>query len=112
MITSEFMKRSYDFSLSYLLLAQRLIHDERDSAIFRLAIDDMTADTLSLLTLPKMIELAETDLLMFHFRFNDHNTIDHLTKVSRIDDLQQIHTGLLLSSRLLQDKNGRMRTVI
>lgn len=104
MITYEFMKRPYDFNLSYLLLAQRLINDERDSAIFRLAIDDMTADTLSLLTLSQMLELAETDLLMFPFRFNDHNTIDHLTKVSRIDDLQQIHTGLLLSGRLLQDK--------
>lgn len=102
-ITTELMKLFYDLNLSYLLLAQRLINDERDIAMFRLGINDQTADAISLLSLPQMIELAETNLLVLHFRFNDCNTIDCLIKESRIDDLQQVHASILLSSNLLQE---------
>ncbi|MFV8935811.1 flagellar transcriptional regulator FlhD, partial [Serratia fonticola] len=39
--------------------------------------------------------------------FDDHNTIERLTKESRVDDLQQIHTGILLSSHLLKELSGK-----
>ena len=71
--------------------------------MFRLGIDEAMADALSQLTLPEMVKLAETNQLVCQFRFNDHNIINRLTQESRVDDLQQIHTGILLSSRLLRD---------
>ncbi|AVF34888.1 MULTISPECIES: flagellar transcriptional regulator FlhD [Rahnella] len=99
---SELLKHIYDINLSYLLLAQRLINDEKASAMFRLGIDDVMADTLGRLTLPQMVKLAETNQLLCQFRFDDSNTIERLTQESRVDDLQQIHTGILLSSHLLK----------
>lgn len=105
--TSELLKHIYDINLSYLLLAQRLINDEKASAMFRLGIDETMAETLSQLTLPQMVKLAETNQLICHFRFTDHNTIECLTKESRVDDLQQIHTGILLSSHLLKQLSGK-----
>ncbi len=36
--TSELLKHIYDINLSYLLLAQRLINDEKASAMFRLGV--------------------------------------------------------------------------
>ncbi|ASN86254.1 flagellar transcriptional regulator FlhD [Pectobacterium brasiliense] len=105
--TSELLKHIYDINLSYLLLAQRLINDEKASAMFRLGINDEMADILMQLTLPQMVKLAETNQLICHFRFNDHNTIKVLTQESRVDDLQQIHTGILLSSNLLQQLTSK-----
>jgi flagellar transcriptional activator FlhD len=99
---SELLKHIYDINLSYLLLAQRLINDDKASAMFRLGIDNAMADALSQLTLPQMVKLAETNQLLCQFRFDDHETIMRLTQDSRVDDLQQIHTGILLSSRLLK----------
>ena len=99
---SELLKHIYDINLSYLLLAQRLINDEKASAMFRLGIDDVMADTLRQLTLPQMVKLAETNQLVCQFRFDDSKTIERLTQESRVDDLQQIHTGILLSSHLLK----------
>lgn len=99
---SELLKHIYDINLSYLLLAQRLINDEKASAMFRLGIDDVMADALGELTLPQMVKLAETNQLLCQFRFNDSKTIQCLTQESRVEDLQQIHTGILLSSRLLK----------
>lgn len=101
--TSELLKHVYDVNLSYLLLAQRLISDEKASAMFRLGIDEAMADTLTQLTLPQMVKLAETNQLICQFRFKESQSIECLTKASRVDDLQQIHTGILLSSHLLQD---------
>ena len=86
MHTSELLKHIYDINLSYLLLAQ-----------------------LATLTLPQMVKLAETNQLVCHFRFDDHQTVTRLTQDSRVDDLQQIHTGIMLSTRLLSDIDDAAR---
>lgn len=105
--TTELLKHIYNINLSYLLLAQRLINDEKASAMFRLGIDETMADTLMQLTLPQMVKMAETNQMICHFRFDEHNTIKLLTQESRVDDLQQIHTGILLSSHLLNQLSSK-----
>lgn len=103
MHTSELLKHIYDINLSYLLLAQRFISQDKASAMFRLGVSEEMASTLGGLTLPQMIKLAETNQLICQFRFDDRQTITRLTQESRVDDLQQVHTGILLSTRLLND---------
>ena len=103
MHTSELLKHIYDINLSYLLLAQRLISQDKATAMFRLGVGEEMADTLGSLTLPEMVKLAETNQLICQFRFDSHQTINVLTQESRVDDLQQIHTGILLSTRLLKE---------
>jgi flagellar transcriptional activator FlhD len=103
MHTSELLKHIYDINLSYLLLAQRLISNDKASAMFRLGVTEEMANSLSELTLPQMVKLAETNQLICQFRFNENQTITRLTQDSRVDDLQQIHTGILLSTRLLNE---------
>ena len=107
MHTSELLKHIYDINLSYLLLAQRLISQDKASAMFRLGINEDMASTLGELSLPQMVKLAETNQLICQFRFDNHQTINRLTQESRVDDLQQVHTGILLSTRLL---NGTAQT--
>lgn len=109
MYTSELLKHIYDINLSYLLLAQRLIVQDKASSMFRLGISEEMADTLAILTLPQMVKLAETNQLVCHFRFDDHHTVTRLTQDSRVDDLQQIHTGIMLSTRLLSDIDDAAR---
>lgn len=46
MHTSELLKHIYDINLSYLLLAQRLIVQDKASAMFRLGINEEMANTL------------------------------------------------------------------
>lgn len=103
MHTSELLKHIYDINLSYLLLAQRLISQDKASAMFRLGINEEMATMLGGLTLPQMVKLAETNQLVCQFRFDSPQTITRLTQDSRVDDLQQIHTGILLSTRLLTE---------
>ncbi|HDR2785187.1 TPA: flagellar transcriptional regulator FlhD [Enterobacter sichuanensis] len=99
MHTSELLKHIYDINLSYLLLAQRLISQDKASAMFRLGINEEMATMLGGLTLPQMVKLAETNQLVCQFRFDDAQTITRLTQESRVE----IHTGILLSTRLLNE---------
>ena len=71
--------------------------------MFRLGINEDMAKVLGELTLPQMVKLAETNQLVCQFRFDNAQTITRLTQESRVDDLQQIHTGILLSTALLNE---------
>jgi hypothetical protein len=42
-------------------------------------------------------------IVLLSVKRNWQTTINRLTQESRVDDLQQIHTGILLSSRLLRN---------
>lgn len=88
-------------NLSYLLLAQRLIIEDEVTASFRLGLNDGTIQTLKELSLSQLIKLSTTNQLICQLRFDDQVVIECLTKESRIEALQQIHTGILLSTDLL-----------
>lgn len=92
----------YDINLSYLLLAQQLIREDSLTAGFRLGLDDAMIETLKALTLPQLIKLASTNQLICRLRVDNDTLVDLLTKDSRIDALQQIHTGIILSTELLK----------
>ncbi|MFD1801155.1 flagellar transcriptional regulator FlhD [Mixta tenebrionis] len=91
----------HNLNLTYLLLAQRLIREDKFAAGFRLGLDTSILDTLSELSLPQLIKMASTSQLICRLRVDDKAVIDCLTKASRIDALQQIHTGIILSTELL-----------
>ncbi|GAA0472846.1 MULTISPECIES: flagellar transcriptional regulator FlhD [Tatumella] len=102
MNTTNLVKHIYDVNLSYLLLAQQLISQDKSSAMFRLGVDESMANKLAELTLPELVKLAETNQLICKLRFIDYTIIQQLTRESRVDDMQQIHTGIMLASELLQ----------
>lgn len=91
----------HNINLSYLLLAQRLIMEDEVAASFRLGLNESTIATLKELSLSQLIKLSTTNQLICRLRFDEEGVIDRLTKESRIDGLQQIHAGILLSTDLL-----------
>ena len=97
----EQMQCIQDLNLSYLLLAQRLIREDKIAAGFRLGLNETTMDSLRDLTLPQLIKLSSTGQLISRLRIDNDAVIECLTKDSRIDALQRLHTGIILSSNLL-----------
>ncbi|WP_058913555.1 flagellar transcriptional regulator FlhD [Entomohabitans teleogrylli] len=91
----------HDINLSYLLLAQQLIREDKIAAGFRLGLPEKMIDSLKDLALPQLIKLASTNQLICRLRVDNEMVVDLLTKESRIDALQQIHTGIILSTDLL-----------
>jgi flagellar transcriptional activator FlhD len=90
-----------NINLSYLMLAQKMIQEDKFAAGFRLGITQEVVESLKELSLNQVIKLASTNQLICKIRIDNENVIEHLTKDSRVEALQQIHTGIILSTTLL-----------
>ncbi|MBS0849503.1 flagellar transcriptional regulator FlhD [Citrobacter sp. JGM124] len=99
-------------NLSYLLLAQRLIEDDRLLASFRLGLNDATIEMIKNLALPQLIKLSSTGQLICRLRLDNEDVIECLTKDSRIDALQRIHTGIILSTELLDSLSESRSSIV
>jgi len=109
MDNSDIVKQIYGINLSYLLLMQRMLNEDKYSAFYRLGIEEPLAEKIKDLSLNEMVKLAETNQLICKLRFEEIDIIEKLTQDSRVDDLQQIHTGIMLASHLLQSRTGGKR---
>lgn len=87
-----------DLNLSYLLLVQRLLSEDRASAMFRLKIDDDMADLLMSLSAKQLSQLSRTNQLLCRLSFDDADQLRALTHHRREQGLTQTHASLLLAS--------------
>lgn len=87
-----------DINLTYLLLAQRLLKEDYNTALFRLKIEKSMADVLVSLTARQLTKLARTNQLLFRLHIDDADQLSKLTGDSRVQGLSQMHTALLMSS--------------
>ncbi|OHV12043.1 flagellar transcriptional regulator FlhD [Kushneria phosphatilytica] len=89
-------------NLSYLLLVQRLINEDRSLAIFRLKISEHMADALGALPISELAKLANTNQLLCHFSLTDPGMLSTLTGPSRDQDLQRTHAAILLAGQQVE----------
>ncbi|MGQ4880114.1 flagellar transcriptional regulator FlhD [Billgrantia sp. LNSP4103-1] len=88
-----------ELNLAYLLLAQRLIADDRAAAMFRLKIDDETANFLQSLGAAQLTCLARTNQLLCHFGFEGIEQLRQVVDNPRDNGLSQFHASLLMAGR-------------
>lgn len=69
---SEMFREIGDINLAYMLLAQKLVKQDRDAAMFRLGIGEELADLLANMTLAQIVKLAASNLLLCSFRPSDN----------------------------------------
>lgn len=92
-----------EINLSFLHVAQSMLQHDKESALYRLGIDDKMATLIIKLTPVQMLKISELNQLIVHLRFTDYQSIMYLTQDSRLDALQQIHAGILLTTNLNRD---------
>lgn len=91
-----------ELNLTYLMLAQRLLRQDKDIAMFQLQLGHDMADLLLSLTTRQMTRLAKVNQFLFRLRFDEARQVLKLTKDEREQGLAQAHAALLLSSNSLQ----------
>lgn len=97
----ERLQNIYILNISYLLLAQRLIKQDRFTASFSSGIDDDLISIIKDLTLSQINRLASTDRLICQLRIDEVPVLNAITKNSRLEALQGIHAGIVLSTNLI-----------
>ncbi|TDO16760.1 MULTISPECIES: flagellar transcriptional regulator FlhD [Halomonas] len=99
MHTYNLIDEIHELNLAYLLLAQRLINDDRASALFRLKIDDEMADLILELSARQLARLSRINQLLCHFGHDSADQLRQLTQNPREQGLDQFHASLLMASR-------------
>ncbi|MFP4137025.1 MAG: flagellar transcriptional regulator FlhD [Halomonas sp.] len=99
-----------ELNLAYLLLAQRLLGADRDEAMFRLKIDDDTAELLEGLNARQLTRLSRTNQLLCHFGHPGAEQLRQVVDNPREQGLTSLHASLLMASNgnpeLLEERHG------
>jgi len=87
---------------TYLILAQRLIRQDKAEAMFRLGISEEVADILARLSAGQILKIAGTNMLMCQFRFDDEVVWGLLTSHSRERGVAGVHAAILMAGRMAE----------
>ncbi|CAG9231191.1 MULTISPECIES: flagellar transcriptional regulator FlhD [Paraburkholderia] len=97
--SSETLESIREINLSYLMLAQRMLREDKPVGMFRLGLSSELADLLSNLSLAQIVKLAASDQLLCLFRFDDHAMLSALTQTSRHANVAATHAAILLAGQ-------------
>jgi flagellar transcriptional activator FlhD len=88
-----------DVNLSYLLLAQRLLREDKATGMFRMGISEQLADVLVGLTLTQTAQLAASNQVLCRFRFDDHAILSSLTDKGQVCASTSSHAAIMMASQ-------------
>ena len=87
-----------DLNLSYLLLVQRMLREDRATAMFRLKLGAEMADLQASLSGKQLVQLARSNQLICRLAFEDAEQLTRVLNNQREQGLLQIHAALLMAS--------------
>ncbi|QEA14013.1 flagellar transcriptional regulator FlhD [Comamonas flocculans] len=107
MTNEQLLSEIREANLTYLMLAQNLIRQDKAEAVFRLGLSEEAADILVTLSTAQVLKLASRNTLLCSFRVDDelvwslltnHNTP---TKVGN-ETTNTLHANILMASRIAE----------
>jgi flagellar transcriptional activator FlhD len=90
-------------NLTYLILAQSLIRQDRAEALFRLGLSEEAADLIGILSPAQIMKIASSNMLLCRFRVDDDMVWDLLTNHSsrKVESASasKLHANILMASK-------------
>ncbi len=105
MKNSQLLDDIREANMTYLILAQRMIREARDEALFRLGVSEEVAEILADLTPGQMLKIAAMNTLMCRFRFDDQMIWNLLTSHSKdraASSVAGVHAAILMTARMAE----------
>jgi flagellar transcriptional activator FlhD len=96
---SDMLSEINEVNLSYLLLAQRLLREDRPAGMFRMGLSEQLADVLSRLTAAQTARLAASSQLLCRFRFDEHAILSALAEKGKA---AQVHAAMLMAGQSVE----------
>ena len=103
--TAEVHKEIGDINLAYMLLAQKLVKQDKAAAMFRLGIGRELADLLAGMSLSQIVKLAASNLLLCSFRL-DNKPMLTVAADDKSSGLQQAHMSILMAARQMRESTA------
>ena len=93
-------KEIADLNLTYMLLAQKLLRQDRASAMLRLGIGAEMADLLTGMSLAEVVKLATSNFVLCAFRLDELPIARTVMQDERARTLQQAHLSIVLAGQV------------
>lgn len=99
MNTNQIHDEIKETNLSYMMLAQQMIRDDKASAIFRLGVSDELAELIGGLSPAQMLKMAASNMLLCRFRFDERLLLNMITDYNKDRMMSQTHTTILMAGQ-------------
>ena len=90
-------------NMTYLMLAQNLIRQDKPEALFRLGMSEESADLIGALSPAQIMKIASGNMLLCRFRVDDDMVWNLLTNhsVNKVDNdaTTKLHASILMAGR-------------
>jgi flagellar transcriptional activator FlhD len=93
------MDEIQEINLRYMLLAQRMLREDRAAASFRLGLSQEVAGALADLTPSQMLKMAACGVLLPRFRFDDRSILDLLANYRSEREMTNTHAAILVAAQ-------------
>ncbi|NNU43996.1 flagellar transcriptional regulator FlhD [Ramlibacter montanisoli] len=90
-------KEIADLNLTYMLLAQKLLRQDKAAAMLRLGISTEMADLLVGMSLSEVIKIATSNFVLCAFRLDELPIVKTVMQGDRQAALQQAHISIVLA---------------
>ena len=87
-----------ELNLAYLMLAQQMLHADREAAMLKLGVGEDIADLIVKLSPGQILRMASGDILLCQFRFDDELLLNLLSNHDRDNQAARIHATILAAS--------------
>ena len=88
-----------ELNLSFLMLAQQMLRDDRDTAMFRLGVNGELADLIEGLSGPRLLKMASCQMLLPAFRFDDAFIAGLLAGDGRDPTSASLHAAIIAAGK-------------
>jgi flagellar transcriptional activator FlhD len=96
---SDYQEEITELNLAYLMLAQKMLREDRETAMFRLGIGAEVADLLEGLTSARLVKMASGQMLLPVFRFDDTFLAGLLAGEGRDPASSRLHAAILAAGK-------------
>lgn len=92
-----------DLNLTYLMLAQQMIKEDRAAAIFRLGLSQDLVDVIAGLSPAQVVKMAASNMLLCRFRFDETLLLNMVSDYSRDRMMSRAHAAILMSGQPVEE---------
>ncbi|WP_258002294.1 flagellar transcriptional regulator FlhD [Burkholderia sp. WAC0059] len=97
--SSDMLSEIREVNLSYLLLAQRLLREDKSRGMFRMGLSEQLADVLVNLSDAQTTRLAASNQMLCRFRFDDHAILGSLADKGKPAEVAAAEAAVLMASQ-------------
>lgn len=96
---SDYQEEIRELNLAHLMLAQKMLKEDRETAMFRLGIGDAVADVLSGLSAARLVRMASCQMVLAALRFDDVLLTGLLAGEGRDAASSSIHAAIVAAGK-------------